>query len=401
MYSLALRICDIITPKYYREGDRESMENEERRELHKKILVNLLVTTAIVLFLVFCVPKLIGFFMPVIVAWIIASIANPMVMFLEKRIKIMRKHGSVIVIVFVLLLVGGLLYLLLRMTISQVLSLLGDLPDMYQQIIANLQTALDNLHTHFQFIPGNLQEFLDKNNDKLNEIILSSLSSLKDSSFSAVSSFASSVIDMFVLSILTLMLSYFFVTKRDWIKEGVKRYTPQGIKDFWNMAMDACFRALAGYIKACFQIMIIVFIILWIIFGALMQVKYAALLALITAFLDFLPFLGTGIIITPWAIYCVITGEYMKVVILIIAYIICLLAHRLLEPKLVGDSIGMSPFATLISMFIGYRLIGMLGLIVGIPVGMVLMAFQEQGVFDSYIKGIKILAHDMNEYRKY
>ena len=56
---------------------------------------------------------------------------------------------------------------------------------------------------------------------------------------------------------------------------------------------------------------------------------------------------------------------------------ICLLAHRLLEPKLVGDSVGMSPFATLISMFIGYRLIGMLGLILGIPVGMVIMAFRE------------------------
>lgn len=377
------------------------MGNDEQKELHKRIWVNLLITTLLILFLVLCVPKLIGFFMPLIIAWVIASIANPMVVFLEKRIKIMRKHGSVIVIIFVLLLVGGLLYLLLRVTIGQVLSLVEDLPDIYQQIMANLQQALDRLHTHFQFIPGNLQEFLDKNNDKLNDIILSFLSSLKDSSLSAVGSFASSVIDMFVLSILTLMLSYFFVTKRDWIKETVKEHTPQEVKGFWNMAMDACFRALAGYIKACFKIMIVVFIILWIIFGGLMQVKYAALLALITAFLDFLPFLGTGIIITPWAIYCVITGEYMHVVILVIAYVICLLAHRLLEPKLVGDSIGMSPFATLVSMFIGYRLIGMLGLIVGIPVGMVLMAFKEQGVFDSYIKGIKILVHDINEYRKY
>lgn len=87
--------------------------------------------------------------------------------------------------------------------------------------------------------------------------------------------------------------------------------------------------------------------------------------------------------------------------VLIITYVICLLVHRLLEPKLVGDSVGMSPFATLISMFIGYRLIGMLGLIVGIPVGMIVMAFKEQGVFDSYIRGIRILAEDINEYRKY
>lgn len=374
---------------------------DERKELHRRIWTNLIVTTLLVLFLLFCVPKLIGFFMPLIIAWIIAAIANPMVVFLENRIKIMRKHGSVIVIIFVLLLVGGILYLLLRVTVGQVLSLLGDLPDLYQQVIVNLQEALNKLHTRFRFVPGNLQELLDENNDKLNEMILSFLSSLRDSSISSVGSFASSVIDIFVLSVLTLMLSYFFVTKRDRIKAGIKKYTPQGVKSFWDMAMNACFRALAGYVKACFKIMIIVFCILWIIFGGVMQMHYAALLALITAFLDFLPFLGTGIIIAPWAIYCAITGEYLNVIILIIAYVICLLAHRLLEPKLVGDSIGMSPFATLISMFIGYRLIGMLGLIVGIPVGMVLMAFQEQGMFDSYIKGIRILAHDINEYRKY
>ena len=167
------------------------------------------------------------------------------------------------------------------------------------------------------------------------------------------------------------------------------------------MALDTCLRALAGYLKACFKIGIIIFFVLWFIFGVVIGAKYSALLALVTAFLDFLPFLGTGIIITPWAIYCIITGEYVTVVILAVAYVISLLTHRLLEPKLIGDSVGMSPFATLISMFICYRLIGMLGLIVGIPIGMILIAFHEQGVFESQIRGIKILAHDINEYRKY
>ena len=124
-------------------------------------------------------------------------------------------------------------------------------------------------------------------------------------------------------------------------------------------------------------------------------------LSLVTAFLDFLPFLGTGIIITPWAIYCALTGDYLSVVVLVITYFVSLLAHRLLEPKLVSDNIGMSPFATLLSMFIGYRLIGVLGLIVGIPVGMIVVAFVEQGIFDSQIRGIRILLDDWNEYRKY
>lgn len=377
------------------------MGDEGKRELHKKICVDLLVSTITVLLVLLCGPKLLQFFMPLLIAWIIASIANPMVGFLEDKIKIMRKHGSAIVIVFVLLLVGGLLFLIVKVTAQQVFSFLEDLPEIYTQIMADLQDSLESLHKTFKFIPGDLQEVLNKASSKFNDIIPSFLNSLSDSAFSTVGSVASSVIDGFVLSILTLMLSYFFVTKRAWIKNEVRQLIPKGIKNFWDMAMDACFRALAGYVKACFKIMIVVFIILWIIFGLILHAKYSSLLALLTAFLDFLPFLGTGIIITPWAIYCMITGEYLKVVILAIAYIICLLAHRLLEPKLVGDSVGMSPFATLISMFIGYRLIGMLGLILGIPVGMVLIAFKEKGMFDKFINGIKILANDINEYRKY
>ena len=78
-----------------------------------------------------------------------------------------------------------------------------------------------------------------------------------------------------------------------------------------------------------------------------------------------------------------------------------MIVRRLIEPKLVGDSIGISPFLTLLSMFIGYRWIGMLGLIIGIPVGMIIKALFEQGVFESQIRGIKILAKDINEFRKY
>ena len=126
----------------------------------------------------------------------------------------------------------------------------------------------------------------------------------------------------------------------------------------------------------------------------IMGQKYAALIALITAFLDFLPFLGTGIILTPWAIYEIITGDYKAAVILVAAYFISLFVHRILEPKLIGDSVGMSPFLTLISMFIFYRLIG-------IPIAMVLQAFYEGGVFDNTIRGIKILVKDINEYRKF
>lgn len=376
------------------------MENE-RKELHRKILVNLLVSGGILAALIFCLPFLVRFFMPLIIAWIIASIANPLVRFLEQKIKIMRKHGSAIVIVAVLLLVGILLYMLSAAIFVEVRSLVADMPQVYEQVMDNLHDSLQQLHGRFDFIPANIGDFFSAKDSAFNGMITSFFDSIKTDSFAAVGSFAGSLIDIVVLVILTLMMSYFFVAEREMIKDTVQKHMPKAVKDFWHMAMDTCICAITGYLKACFKIMLIMIVVLTIIFCGVMRIRYGFFLAVLTSFLDFLPFLGTGIIITPWGIYCAITGDYVQVVLLVITYLVCLLLHRLLEPKLVGDSVGMSPFATLISMFIGYRLIGMLGLILGIPVGMIVMAFKEQGVFESQVRGIRILAKDIDEYRKY
>ncbi len=378
------------------------MDNENRSELHKKICVHLTLCVLGILGLIFVFPRLVSFFAPLIVAWIIAMIANPLVRFLEKRIKIMRKHGSVIVIIAVLAVVSTLLYALISVLIKQIVSLIKALPELYRTVADNLQLALARLHQRYDIIPDNIKNLLydGKNNDKINDYIMGAFESLQGTSVSSVSSVASSIMDVFILSILTIMISYFFIAQGDKIKEFLRNKMPVSVRTSVDMIKNTVLKAIGGYLKACFQIMIVIFIILWIIF-AVMHVQYASLIALITSIVDFLPFVGTGTILMPWAVYSIITGEYTMAAVLVGAYVVTLLVRRLLEPKLVGDSVGMSPFLTLLSMFIGFRLIGMLGLIVGIPVGMILKVFYEEGIFDNTIKGIKILIHDLNEYRKY
>ena len=373
---------------------------ENNRELRKKICVHLAVCLAFILIAIFAIPPLFLLCLPLIVAWFIAMIANPLVRFLENKIKIMRKHGTVIVIVLVLALICAAIYGIISFIVVQTSLLIDDLPSVYESVVNNIQQAMSVLHEKINIIPADVQSMLGKKNVQLNEYILTALKSLKTSPVSTVGNVASSLIDFFVLLILTLMMTYFFVADHDKIKEEVVAHMPESIKKGWQMTKDIIVKAIGGYLKACFQIMIVVFVILFTIF-LIMGQKYAALIALITAFLDFLPFLGTGIILTPWAIYEIITGDYKAAVILVAAYFISLFVHRILEPKLIGDSVGMSPFLTLISMFIFYRLIGMLGLIVGIPIAMVLQAFYEGGVFDNTIRGIKILVKDINEYRKF
>ncbi|MBS4816359.1 MAG: sporulation integral membrane protein YtvI [Clostridium sp.] len=377
---------------------------EDRKDLHRRILVNLGVALAGVLFLIFVVPQLVRFLMPLIVAWIVAMIANPIIRFLEKRIKIMRKHGSALVIILVLAALIAAFYGLAVLVASQFSSWVTELPEVYDSVTQNLQHLFRLLHQKYNIIPADVKLAFDQRENMLDSYIQKAIDGLlkmvKSGSLSKVSSLASSLMDFLVYAILTILASYFMTVEKDHFTKLLQEKTPAGVQRIWNKIKKIFIRAIGGYFKAHFQIMIVIFFITVIPF-AFMGISYSGLLAVVIAIVDFLPFFGAGTVLVPWAVYRLVTGSYTYAAILFVIYVVVLIVRQALEPKLIGDNIGTSPFETLVFMLVGYRLAGMLGLIVGIPVGMILMECYREGMFDDYIRGIKILARDINEYRKY
>lgn len=377
---------------------------EDRKDLHRRILVNLGVALAGVLFLIFVVPQLVRFLMPLIVAWIVAMIANPIIRFLEKRIKIMRKHGSALVIILVLAALIAAFYGLAVLVASQFSSWVTELPEVYDSVTQNLQHLFRLLHQKYNIIPADVKLAFDQRENMLDSYIQKAIDGLlkmvKSGSLSKVSSLASSLMDFLVYAILTILASYFMTVEKDHFTKLLQKKTPAGVQRIWDKIKKIFIRAIGGYFKAHFQIMIVIFFITVIPF-AFMGISYSGLLAVVIAIVDFLPFFGAGTVLVPWAVYRLVTGSYTYAAILFVIYVVVLIVRQALEPKLIGDNIGTSPFETLVFMLVGYRLAGMLGLIVGIPVGMILVECYREGMFDDYIRGIKILARDINEYRKY
>lgn len=377
---------------------------EDRKDLHRRILVNLGVALAGVLFLIFVVPQLVRFLMPLIVAWIVAMIANPIIRFLEKRIKIMRKHGSALVIILVLAALIAAFYGLAVLVASQFSSWVTELPEVYDSVTQNLQHLFRLLHQKYNIIPADVKLAFDQQENMLDSYIQKAIDGLlkmvKSGSLSKVSSLASSLMDFLVYAILTILASYFMTVEKDHFTKLLQEKTPAGVQRIWDKIKKIFIRAIGGYFKAHFQIMIVIFFITVIPF-AFMGISYSGLLAVVIAIVDFLPFFGAGTVLVPWAVYRLVTGSYTYAAILFVIYVVVLIVRQALEPKLIGDNIGTSPFETLVFMLVGYRLAGMLGLIVGIPVGMILVECYREGMFDDYIRGIKILVRDINEYRKY
>ena len=369
-------------------------------KVYIKITVNLILLIIGIIFAVYAVPPLLRFFMPFVIGWIISMIANPLVRFLERKVKILRKHSSAIIIVVVIAVVVGVFYALLYFIITEVQSLLKDIPNIYKNIEIQLEEVSNSLKGIYELLPWQTQDAVDKFTYSIKAYGTNLVTDQNLPSISAAGTFAKNVIELFLMSIITILSAYFFIAERDNLIREIKKIMPESIMHSYNLIVTNFKTALGGYFKAQFKIMLILILIMFIGFEFL-RVDYSFLLAMGISFLDFLPFLGTGVVIWPWALIDFLLGNYVRAICLLAIYLICQIIKQVLQPKMVGDSIGISPFATLLFMFIGYRFMGVFGLIIGIPIGMVLISFFRLGMFDRIIRGFKILIHDINEYRKF
>lgn len=369
-------------------------------KLYLKIVLNFIFAGLALVALIYFVPQLIRFFLPLIIGWIIALIANPLVQLMEKRIKIVRKHGSAIVIILTLAVVAGLLYLVIGALLRQLVEFVTDLPELYLKIEGTLQMAGEKLDSIFTMMPDWIQNSLNKFSDNIGVYISGFIGKMETPSLNDAGALAKNTAKFFFMLIITILSSYFFIADRNRITAAVSRHMPEAVLRSYHMIVDNLKKAVGGYFKAQFKIMILITVILFVGFEIL-RIDYSFLLALLVAFLDLLPVFGTGTVIWPWALIDLITGNYFRAVSLLVIYLVCQVVKQLLQPKMVGDSIGISPLQTLLFMFIGFQIGGILGLIIGIPVGMVLINFYKSGVFDRFIRGFKILANALNQYLKF
>ena len=368
--------------------------------IYKKIAIDLILTIVIVLLLIFVAPKLIAFFLPFVIGYVIALIANPLVKFLEKRLKIVRKHGSAIVIIVVLALIIGALYLIISVLVRESISFITDLPNLYENLNLQIKEVQNNLQGVYKAFPLGIQKFIDNLGDNIGSYVNVFVQKMELPTISDAGLLVKNAAEFLFMMIITIMSAYFFVAERERMSLQIKKILPETWGDKVKMISDNFKLAFGGYLKAQFKIMLVITIILFAGFEVI-NVGYAILLALGIAFLDFLPFFGTGAVLWPWAVVELVSGNYFRTVVLLIIYLICQIVRQILQPKLVGDSIGISPLETLIFMYVGHSVKGLLGIIIGIPIGMILINFYKSGAFDGIIEDIRYITNDIINIRRH
>lgn len=358
-----------------------------------------MLTVAVILVIIFVVPRVIVYFMPFVVGFLFSLLVNPIVRFLDRRIKINRKFGSVLMIALAIGIVALIVYGLVMALRSGLRDFMDYLPTMSgnaEQEVKNAIAQLQNLINDLPFISG-----VDLSN-LTNDILEFMGGLLTDGeggqTVSAIGDVAKSIPNMIVSIITGFLATYFFIADREKLAEKLDKIMPASFKEKTLRLYRQTLGAVGGYFKAQFKIMGVIYVVL-VIGLVILRIKYAWLIGFGIALLDMLPVFGTGTVLLPWAVIKLFSGNYQVAFGMIALYALTFLIHQLLQPKMVGDSLGMDPFAALFFMYVGYRVSSVFGMIIAIPIGMLLINLTKAGAFDTQIWCIKEIVKDFNRFR--
>lgn len=364
-----------------------------------KVIVSLVFSLLATVFVVAAGVGLIQFLMPFVIGWIVSCIANPVVCWLDKRLKVKKKFGSAIMIVAVIGAVIGVLYLIGNMVVRELGGLVKHLPEMYEDTELQLKTIASNLSGFFEKLPDGIQSGWNTLVSGLGSATGGWIEKISNPTVTIVGDIAKSIPSIIIGTFVTVLAAYFFVADREPVVAWFKRVMPEAVYKRLLMVISNLKISVGGYFKAQFKIMGVVCAIL-LVGLSLLKVKYALVLSIIIAFLDFLPFLGTGIAFVPWCIYTLLSGSIKRFIFLLIIYATTQIVRQLIQPKLVGDEVGLKPLPTLVFIYIGYRLGGVIWMILAVPIGMIVINMIKAGAFDYIINDVKILMQGIKSLRE-
>lgn len=367
---------------------------------HVKAIVNLILALAALLLLVFLLPKLLVYFMPFVIGWVIALIAGPLVKFFEEKLKIRRKAGTAFVIIAVIAGVIVLGYLLAAKLIQELVGLTLSLPQLWQSLEADMRDIGRNWAVFYIRLPEDVQNGIVAMGAGVEKAISNFVGDIGTPTMNAVGNFAKNLPTVIIGIIMTVLSAYFFIAEKDYIQDCARQYIPKSVREKWNIIMGSMKTAIGGYFKAQFKIECWIYLLLLI--GLLfLKINYAFLIAFGIAILDLLPFFGTGTVMVPWAIVKFLSGDYQMMLGLLIIWGVGQLVRQIIQPKIVGDSMGVAPIPTLFLLFLGYKVAGVVGMIIAVPIGIIIVNMNRAGAFDTVKQSVMILVDSVNRFRKF
>lgn len=347
---------------------------------YDKIGMKMLYIIGGILFVYIFLKYLLGMLAPFLIGWGLASLLNPFVTWIKKTIKVPRILGTIFSMIIMLSVLFAGLNILVKQLWYQVISFIQNFPFYKEQIISIIPLVEDRL-------------------DYINDLLpvpttISTLNNIVDPALNSIGEFFQNIIpwtygvvsqvpNVIIFIIITIISTFFMTKDYHFIKAFIKAQIPDKFSKNAVILQNGLISALGGYVRTQLIMMSLTFTIcstgLFII-----KMPYVLLISLCIAIFDALPVFGSGAILIPWAIYNIIIGHYSAAIGLFCIYGLIFLSRQMIEPRILSGQIGVYALVTVMSMYIGYRTMGVIGLIVGPVTIVIIKTLQNTGVFPAF-----------------
>lgn len=354
---------------------------EKKIDLTKKQKKLFIITgTIIAVYLGF--KYLLPLFVPFLFAYFIAWMLRPFVSMLHKRLKVPLALGAGIGVLLFLSIVCGIFLYIGKVLIEQLILFLRNIPVYESYLTSQVHGLCSGCDRMFNRELGASWELLSKGGEALTDLVQETiLPRLTTETLR----FACNAVGMFAGMVIVIVASILFIKDMEEYKEGMRK------SEFYpavHRITEKLSETGIAYLKTQVVIMSIIGSICVIGF-LILKNPYALLVGIGIAIFDAFPVLGSGLIILPWAFVMLLSKNFFAAAVLITLYILCQFTREFLEPKLLGNKIGIQPIYSLMSMYIGLQLFGLFGFFLG-PLGLVII----RTVVKTYAGDTKILFSD-------
>ncbi len=327
---------------------------------------------------------LFSYTVPFLISWGIAYLVYPIADKLSAKTKISRKICSFFLVFLILLLMLSLIFLIGNRILYEMQNLVGYLTENSDKIAEYFENIFDFFNTLGEKLPilNQLQNtgFSESITGNINALINNVWKSLLERLGSAVPDVASAIVvalpNILLVSLITVVSCFYFAVDIDIVNKNIKKILPKNVIEYLRRFKNKLSIGLKKYVKAYCVLFVITFFELIVGFGIL-GVDYAFVLSLLISFIDFLPVLGAGAILAPWGIVLLLMKNYFLGIGILIMFVAMTIVRQIIEPKIVGKSLGVHPILTLITIYIGYELFGIFGMVFLPIVTLILLSKEE------------------------
>jgi len=341
--------------------------------LTKRTLTTAIVIAVLILISIYILPISI----PLIIALITAIFLEPLVNFIQKRFKWRRKTSVISVFILFLVIVSALLY----WTITQLVGQIIQFTKMVPEYINSLSAMWDEFQRFFfrstRDMPVEVVSSFETELAGIMEEIRNWILTIVN--YDTISNLLTGIPSFLVSFIVFLIALFLFMLDLPDLKVMLFNRLKDSTAEKVRFMFARLNKVIFGFLKAQFLVSCIIFIVSLAAL-AFIAPEYAIVMSLLIWLIDFIPILGSIIVLTPWFAYEFITGDIVQGTQLAILALVLLIIRRTVEPKVMGTQIGLSPLATLIAMFIGLQLIGFLGFFVGPLIVILFTSAREAGM---------------------